>query len=108
MEPYSILDKHPFKCNCLFSIFTCSAEAEEPEGEEEEELEIDENGEPIKTKGSAASGPWNKSSGTAPPQGKGNVGLHNQTLMAYSQISYKGRSQTFQNLNFLHLFVALP
>ena len=27
-------------------------------------------------------------------------------LKAYSLISYRGRSQKFQNLNFLHLFVA--
>ena len=27
-------------------------------------------------------------------------------LKAYSLISYRGRSQNFQNLNFLHLFVA--
>ena len=29
-----------------------------------------------------------------------------QSLKAYSLISYRGRSQKFQNLNFLHLFVA--
>ena len=28
-------------------------------------------------------------------------------LKSYSQISYRGCSQKFQNLNFLHLFVAL-
>ena len=28
-------------------------------------------------------------------------------LKAYSQISYRGRSQKSQNLNFLHLFLAL-
>ena len=31
----------------------------------------------------------------------------NQALKAYSQISYRGHSQKIQNLNFLHLFVAL-
>ena len=29
-------------------------------------------------------------------------------LKAYSQISSRGRSQKFQNLNFLHLFITLP
>ncbi|XP_072019786.1 protein CDV3 homolog A-like [Amphiura filiformis] len=44
-----------------------SAEPEEPVEEEEEgEVEIDENGEPVKRK-DGQSGPWNKSSGTAPP-----------------------------------------
>ncbi|XP_041458546.1 protein CDV3 homolog [Lytechinus variegatus] len=38
---------------------------EPPEAEDEEE-EVDENGEPIKTKGQGASGPWNKASDTTP------------------------------------------
>ena len=32
--------------------------------------------------------------------------LEGVVLKAYSLISYRGRSQKFQNLNFLHLFVA--
>ena len=37
----------------------------------------------------------------------GKVNL-NSVLKAYSQISNRGRSQKFQNLNFLHLFITLP
>ena len=31
-----------------------------------------------------------------------------ENLKAYSQISYRGHSQKFQNLKFSYLFVALP
>ena len=37
---------------------------------------------------------------------KENLYITENRLKAYSLISYRGRSQKFQNLNFLHLFVA--
>ena len=41
-------------------------------------------------------------------QKKKKVGIVNYTLKACSQISNKGCSPKCQNLNFLHLFIALP